>query len=106
MSMTKKTPDASCRGLEVYRVGGVVRDRLLGRRAGDADYVVVGATREEMKAGGFSPVARGLPVFCIRRPRRSMRWHARSASRAAATTGLCFTPAPRSPWKMTLSDAI
>jgi len=63
MSMTKKTPDAPCRGLEVYRVGGVVRDRLLGRRADDADYVVVGATPEEMKARGFRPVGRDFPVF-------------------------------------------
>src|SRR5690625_5879019 len=63
MSMTKETPDAPCRGLEVYRVGGVVRDRLLGRRADDADYVVVGATPEEMKARGVRPVGRDFPVF-------------------------------------------
>ncbi|HLS05026.1 MAG TPA: multifunctional CCA tRNA nucleotidyl transferase/2'3'-cyclic phosphodiesterase/2'nucleotidase/phosphatase, partial [Wenzhouxiangella sp.] len=49
--------------MEVYRVGGVVRDRLLGRRADDADYVVVGATPEEMKARGFRPVGRDFPVF-------------------------------------------
>lgn len=50
-------------GLEIYRVGGVVRDRLLGRPATDADYVVVGATPEAMRERGFRPVGRDFPVF-------------------------------------------
>jgi tRNA nucleotidyltransferase (CCA-adding enzyme) len=50
-------------GLAVYRVGGVVRDRLLGRQASDADYVVVGATPEGMRERGFRPVGRDFPVF-------------------------------------------
>lgn len=50
-------------GLNVYRVGGVVRDRLLGRRAADADHVVVGATPEDMRRRGFRPVGRDFPVF-------------------------------------------
>lgn len=48
---------------ETYRVGGAVRDRLLGRPAGDRDYVVVGATPEAMVALGFRPVGRDFPVF-------------------------------------------
>lgn len=50
-------------GLEVYRVGGVVRDRLLGRPASDADYVVVGASPAHMIERGFRPIGRDFPVF-------------------------------------------
>lgn len=50
-------------GLEVYLVGGAVRDRLLGRPAGDSDWVVVGTTPEEMTRRGFKPVGRDFPVF-------------------------------------------
>jgi tRNA nucleotidyltransferase (CCA-adding enzyme) len=50
-------------GLNVYRVGGVVRDRLLGRDSLDADHVVVGATPEDMRARGFRPVGKDFPVF-------------------------------------------
>lgn len=40
-----------------------MRDRLLGRPAADADYVVVGATPETMRERGFRPVGRDFPVF-------------------------------------------
>ncbi len=49
--------------MEIYLVGGAVRDRLLGRLASDRDYVVVGATPEEMTARGFKPVGKDFPVF-------------------------------------------
>lgn len=49
--------------VRTYRVGGSVRDELLGRTAGDRDYVVVGATPEIMLASGFTPVGRDFPVF-------------------------------------------
>jgi tRNA nucleotidyltransferase (CCA-adding enzyme) len=51
------------RGLEVYIVGGAVRDALLGLPAGDRDWVVVGATPEEMSRRGFIPVGGDFPVF-------------------------------------------
>ena len=44
-------------------VGGAVRDRLLGRPVHDHDWVVVGATPEQMAARGFMPVGRDFPVF-------------------------------------------
>jgi tRNA nucleotidyltransferase (CCA-adding enzyme) len=50
-------------GLEVYRVGGAVRDALLGWPVYDNDWVVVGATPEAMRARGFKPVGRDFPVF-------------------------------------------
>jgi tRNA nucleotidyltransferase (CCA-adding enzyme) len=49
--------------MEIYRVGGAVRDRLLGREVQDEDFVVVGATAEEMVAQGFTPVGKDFPVF-------------------------------------------
>ncbi|MGH8111330.1 MAG: multifunctional CCA addition/repair protein [Rhodanobacteraceae bacterium] len=50
-------------GFRVYLVGGAVRDELLGRAHGDRDYVVVGATPDDMLALGYRPVGKDFPVF-------------------------------------------
>lgn len=55
--------DAARSAMEIYAVGGAVRDALLGRAVEDRDWVVVGATAEEMIARGFRPVGRDFPVF-------------------------------------------
>jgi tRNA nucleotidyltransferase (CCA-adding enzyme) len=47
----------------VYKVGGAVRDRLLGFPVTDVDWVVVGSTAEEMVAQGYRPVGSDFPVF-------------------------------------------
>ena len=49
--------------LETYVVGGAVRDRLLGRPVHDRDWVVVGATPDDLRARGFVPVGADFPVF-------------------------------------------
>jgi tRNA nucleotidyltransferase (CCA-adding enzyme) len=49
--------------MRVYCVGGALRDELLGLPVQDRDWVVVGATPEEMLARGFKPVGRDFPVF-------------------------------------------
>jgi len=49
--------------MEIYTVGGAVRDELLGLPVRDRDYVVVGATPEQMVAQGFRPVGKDFPVF-------------------------------------------
>jgi len=49
--------------VRIYRVGGSVRDELLGRAVADHDWVVVGATPELMVASGYRPVGRDFPVF-------------------------------------------
>ena len=51
--------------MQVYTVGGWVRDHLLGRphAAADRDWVVVGSTPEEMLALGYRPVGKDFPVF-------------------------------------------
>ncbi len=48
-------------GLEIYLVGGAVRDRLLGRRCGERDFVVVGATVGDLLARGFQQVGKDFP---------------------------------------------
>jgi tRNA nucleotidyltransferase (CCA-adding enzyme) len=49
--------------VKTYAVGGAIRDTLMGIPAHDIDYVVVGATVEEMVAEGFRPVGKDFPVF-------------------------------------------
>jgi tRNA nucleotidyltransferase (CCA-adding enzyme) len=49
--------------MKTYIVGGAVRDRLLGLPVVDRDYVVVGATPDEMLALGYQPVGKDFPVF-------------------------------------------
>ena len=57
------TTDRATEGLQIYIVGGAVRDALLKLPAGDRDWVVVGATPEQMVARGFVPVGGDFPVF-------------------------------------------
>lgn len=49
--------------MKTYCVGGAVRDALLGLPVQDRDWVVVGATPEQLLAQGFKPVGRDFPVF-------------------------------------------
>jgi tRNA nucleotidyltransferase (CCA-adding enzyme) len=49
--------------MKIYEVGGAVRDELLGLPVKDHDYVVVGATPEDMLKQGYKPVGRDFPVF-------------------------------------------
>ena len=49
--------------MQVFRVGGAVRDALLGLPVNDTDWVVVGATPEQMVGAGYLPVGKDFPVF-------------------------------------------
>ena len=49
--------------LQMYCVGGAVRDALLGLPVKDKDFVVVGSTPEKMLAQGYKPVGKDFPVF-------------------------------------------
>ncbi|MBU1362672.1 MAG: multifunctional CCA addition/repair protein [Gammaproteobacteria bacterium] len=49
--------------MQIFIVGGAVRDELLGRPNADRDYVVVGATPEALLKQGFRPVGKDFPVF-------------------------------------------
>jgi tRNA nucleotidyltransferase (CCA-adding enzyme) len=63
MTRIDSSRDSATEGLQAYVVGGAVRDELLGLPAGDRDWVVVGATPEDMARRGFVPVGGDFPVF-------------------------------------------
>ena len=58
---TYKTSAIKC--MEIYLVGGAVRDELLGLEVSERDWVVLGETPESMVAQGFRPVGKDFPVF-------------------------------------------
>ncbi|MBJ6985619.1 multifunctional CCA addition/repair protein [Luteimonas sp. MC1750] len=84
--------------MEIYLVGGAVRDRLLGLPPGDRDWVVVGSTPEAMLSAGFRAVGRDFPVFLhpdtgeehalARTERKSARGHRGFVVDAAPTVTL------------------
>ena len=49
--------------MKIYRVGGAVRDELLGRPIKEQDWVVVGASPADLLAKGFRQVGKDFPVF-------------------------------------------
>ena len=49
--------------MQIYMVGGAVRDALLGLPVQYHDWVVVGATPEALAAQGYVPVGKDFPVF-------------------------------------------
>lgn len=49
--------------MQIYKVGGAVRDRLLDRPVSEVDWVVVGASAEQMLELGYRPVGADFPVF-------------------------------------------
>jgi tRNA nucleotidyltransferase (CCA-adding enzyme) len=51
------------RGMKIFLVGGAVRDELLGRVPVEKDWVVTGATPEQMSELGYRPVGKDFPVF-------------------------------------------
>lgn len=80
--------------MKVYLVGGAVRDKLLGREISDRDYVVVGATHEEMLKRGFTQVGASFPVYLHQETREEY-----ALARTERKTGeghkgfeVCFSP--------------
>jgi len=49
--------------MEIYLVGGAVRDKLLGLKPKELDWVVVGATPSELESQGYKQVGKDFPVF-------------------------------------------
>jgi tRNA nucleotidyltransferase (CCA-adding enzyme) len=49
--------------MKIYLVGGAVRDKILGLKVTDRDWVVTGSTPDEMLKQGFTPVGKDFPVF-------------------------------------------
>jgi tRNA nucleotidyltransferase (CCA-adding enzyme) len=80
--------------MKVYRVGGSVRDELLERPVADHDYVVVGATPEEMLDRGFKPVGREFPVFLHPETREEYALARTERKRGRGHRGFSFHAAP------------
>ena len=80
--------------MKVYRVGGAVRDELLGLPVKDHDWVVVGATPEMLVERGFQPVGRDFPVFLHPETTRNTRSRAPSARRRPAIAASRCTTRP------------
>ena len=49
--------------MQIYLVGGAVRDQLLGLPVSERDWVVVGAQPEQLLELGYRPIGRDFPVF-------------------------------------------
>ena len=58
--------------MKIYKVGGAVRDQIIGKKPQDNDYVVVGSSIDEMKKLGFKSVGKHFPVFCILKQKTNM----------------------------------
>jgi tRNA nucleotidyltransferase (CCA-adding enzyme) len=80
--------------MKAYVVGGAVRDQLMGAPANDRDWVVVGATPEEMIAAGYTPVGRDFPVFLHPETREEYALARTERKSAAGYHGFVFHAAP------------
>lgn len=80
--------------MKAYLVGGAVRDRLLGLPVTDRDWVVTGATPEEMLRKGYLPVGRDFPVFLHPRTREEYALARTERKTALGYHGFEFYTAP------------
>jgi tRNA nucleotidyltransferase (CCA-adding enzyme) len=80
--------------MKIYAVGGSVRDELLGLTVADRDYVVVGATAEQMVALGYKAVGRDFPVFLHPKTHEEYALARTERKTARGYTGFEFHAAP------------
>ncbi len=80
--------------MKIYQVGGSVRDNLLGLPAVDRDYVVVGATVDEMLAAGYQPVGKDFPVFLHPKTKEEYALARTERKSGRGYTGFAFQAAP------------
>ena len=80
--------------MKAYVVGGAVRDALLGRTSSDKDWVVIGATPEQMARAGFIPVGRDFPVFLHPQTRQEYALARTERKTAPGYHGFAFHAAP------------
>jgi tRNA nucleotidyltransferase (CCA-adding enzyme) len=78
----------------IYSVGGAVRDELLGLPVTDRDYVVVGATPDDMIAQGYKPVGKDFPVFLHPRTHEEYALARTERKTARGYHGFTFHTAP------------
>jgi tRNA nucleotidyltransferase (CCA-adding enzyme) len=80
--------------MEIYLVGGAVRDKLLGEPVRERDWVVVGATVEDMLECGFRPVGKDFPVFLHPVTREEYALARTERKTAPGYTGFVFNASP------------
>lgn len=80
--------------MNIYLVGGAVRDQLLQRKIVERDYVVVGSTPEEMLAKHFKPVGKDFPVFLHPKTKEEYALARTERKVGAGYTGFSFHAAP------------
>src|SRR5690554_598260 len=80
--------------MQVYLVGGAVRDKILGYPYHEHDWVVVGATAEAMLAKGFTPVGKDFPVFLHPTTKEEYALARTERKTAPGYTGFAFYASP------------
>jgi tRNA nucleotidyltransferase (CCA-adding enzyme) len=80
--------------MQVYLVGGAVRDKHLGLPVQDRDWVVVGATPEEMEALGYQRVGKDFPVFLHPQTKEEYALARTERKTAPGYKGFAFHAAP------------
>ncbi|WP_049721146.1 multifunctional CCA addition/repair protein [Gilvimarinus polysaccharolyticus] len=80
--------------MQVYLVGGAVRDKLLGYPYHERDWVVVGATPEALLAKGFTPVGKDFPVFLHPTTKEEYALARTERKTAPGYTGFAFHASP------------
>jgi len=80
--------------MQIYKVGGCVRDELLGLPVKDRDWVVVGATPQDMLAAGYKPVGKDFPVFLHPQTHEEYALARTERKTAPGYTGFAFHAAP------------
>ena len=80
--------------MQIFTVGGAVRDELLGLPVQDRDYVVVGATPDDMLARGFRPVGKDFPVFLHPQTHEEYALARTERKTGPGYTGFAFHAAP------------
>lgn len=80
--------------MEVFVVGGAVRDALMGQTVNDRDWVVVGSTPEAMAAQGYVPVGKDFPVFLHPRTREEYALARTERKTARGYKGFAVQAAP------------
>ena len=80
--------------MQTYMVGGAVRDALLGLPVNDHDWVVVGASPQEMIGAGYLPVGKDFPVFLHPQTREEYALARTERKTARGYHGFAFQAAP------------
>ena len=80
--------------MKSYLVGGAVRDALLGLPVKDRDWVVVGATPQQMLDAGYQQVGRDFPVFLHPQSREEYALARTERKSGAGYTGFTCYAAP------------